>query len=47
MKNKLQELPKYNTIKVGGYDHNSIWKSSVILSDGKVYEGEECCKNCL
>jgi hypothetical protein len=52
MKNKLQEhfqknkqeLPKYNTMRIGGDDHNPIWKSKVLLPDGTIYEGGEYTK---
>jgi hypothetical protein len=34
-----QELPKYNTVRVGGQDHKPIWVSTVILFDGSFFTG--------
>jgi dsRNA-specific ribonuclease len=52
MKNKLQEhfqrnkqeLPKYNTMRIGGDDYNSIWKFKVLLLDGTIYKRGEYIK---
>lgn len=35
-------LPKYKTERTGGQDHYSLWTSTIIISDGRSFTGNEC-----